>query len=110
MQREALAHDHLNAELVEMMRQQTGTQPKEVEVMGKAFVVLPEVFNVATAQNILEYLTHFPLKIVSDELDRRGSQSPLEILEIGPGMGHFVVCAASLSRNIRVTAVDINLD
>ena len=102
------AHDRLNAALVELMRQQTGGDTKEVEVMGKNFIVLPEVFNVATVQNILEYLAHSPLKIVSEELDKRGPETALDLLEIGPGMGHFVVCAASLGPNIHVTAVDIN--
>jgi methylase of polypeptide subunit release factors len=102
------AYDRLNAELVELMRQQAGTGEKEVEVMGRTFIVLPEVFNVATLQNIVEYLAHSPLKIVSDELAMRGPETVLDILEIGPGMGHFAVCAASLGPNIKVTAVDIN--
>jgi hypothetical protein len=45
---ESAAHDRLNAELVQLMRQQTGTDAKEVEVMGRTFLVLPEVFNVST--------------------------------------------------------------
>ncbi len=93
---EAPAHDLLNAQLVEIMRQQTGTAKMEVDVMGKTFFVLPEVFNVATAQNILEYLAHCPLKMVSEELDRQGPEASLDVLEIGPGMGHFVVCAAMM--------------
>src|SRR5262249_32961476 len=105
---EVPAHDQLNAALVQLMRQQTATDAKEVEVMGKTFLVLPEVFNVSTVQSILEYLAHSPLKIVTEELAKRGPEAALEILEIGPGMGHFVVCAASLDPRIHVTAVDIN--
>jgi methylase of polypeptide subunit release factors len=105
---ESPAHDQLNAALVQLMRQQTATEAKEVEVMGKTFLVLPEVFNVSTVQSILEYLAHSPLKIVTEELDKRGPEAALEILEIGPGMGHFVVCAASLGPRIHVTAVAIN--
>jgi hypothetical protein len=70
------AHDRLNAELVQLMRQQTGTDAKEVEVMGRTFLVLPEVFNVSTVQSILEYLAHSPLKIVVEELDKEGRGRP----------------------------------
>lgn len=108
MSSEPSDRDNLNAALVELMREQTGTDQKEVEVMDKTFAVLPEVFNVATIQGILEHLAHSPLKIVSDELASRGPEAELNILEIGPGMGHFVVCAASMGPNVRVTAVDIN--
>jgi actin-like ATPase involved in cell morphogenesis len=71
------------------MRQQAGTDAKEVEVMGRTFLVLPEVFNVSTVQSILEYLARSPLKIVAEELDKRGPEAALDILEIGPGMGHL---------------------
>jgi len=99
-------HDRLNAEVVELMRQQLTTGEKEVEVMGRTFIILPEVFNAATLQNIVEYLTHSPLKIISEELAVREPGTILDILEIGPGIGHFAVCAASLGPNINVTAVD----
>ena len=46
MASDSTAHDRLNAELVQLMRQQTGTYAKEVEVMGRTFLVLPEVFSV----------------------------------------------------------------
>jgi hypothetical protein len=45
MASDSTAHDRLNAELVQLMRQQTSTDAKEVEVMGRTFLVLPEVFN-----------------------------------------------------------------
>jgi hypothetical protein len=48
MASDATAHDRLNAELVQLMRQQTGTEAKEVEIMGRTFLTLPEVFNVST--------------------------------------------------------------
>lgn len=105
---EASPNDRLNAEVLSLMRQQTSSGEREVEVMGKRFVVLPEVFNVTTLQQILEYLAHSPLKIVADELKKRGPEARLDILEIGPGMGHFVVCAAASGPNVYVTAVDIN--
>jgi methylase of polypeptide subunit release factors len=108
MSNESPAHNCLNAELVELMRQQVSTGEKEVEVMGRSFIVLPEVFNVAIVQSILEYLAHSPLKIVSEELAMQGPETVLDILEIGPGMGHFAVCAVSLGSNVNVTAVDIN--
>jgi hypothetical protein len=79
MASDSTAHDRLNAELVQLMRQQTGTDAKEVEVLGRTFLVLPEVFKVSTVQSILEYLAHSPLKIVAEELDKRGSKAPLDI-------------------------------
>jgi hypothetical protein len=82
MASDSTAHDRLNAELVQLMRQQTGTDAKEVEVMGRPFLVLLEVFNVSTVQSILEYLAHSPLKIVAEELDKRGPEAALNILEI----------------------------
>lgn len=108
MSHESSAHDRLNAELLSLMRQQTGPAEKEVEVMDKRLVVFPEVFNVSTLQPILEYITHSPLKIIADELKKRGPAARLDVLEIGPGMGHFVVCAASLGPNVQVTAVEVN--
>jgi len=76
--------------------------------MGKRLVVLPEVFNVSTLQHVLETLAYSPLKIIADELESGGPAACLDVLEIGPGMGHFVISAASLGPNVRVTAVDIN--
>ena len=67
-------NDRLNAEVLSLMRQQTSSGEREVEVMGKRFVVLPEVFNVTTLQQILEYIAHSPLKIVADELQKRGPE------------------------------------
>ena len=64
MASDSTVHDRLNAELVQLMRQQTGTEAKEVEVMGRTFIVLPEVFNVSTVQSILEYLA--PLYATKD--------------------------------------------
>jgi hypothetical protein len=43
-------HDRLNAEVVELMRQQLRTGEKEVEVIGRTFIILPEVFNAATVR------------------------------------------------------------
>jgi hypothetical protein len=53
MSHESSKHQQINAQVVSLMREQTGPVEKEVEVMGKKFVVLPEVFNVATLQPIL---------------------------------------------------------
>jgi len=102
------AHDQLNADLLALMRQQAGPSEKEVEVMGKRLVLLPEVFNVSTLQHVLEYIAYSPLKIIADELESRGPAARLDVLEIGPGMGHFVISAASLGPDVYVSAVDIN--
>lgn len=102
------ALDHLNTKSVDRIRQEIGTDPKEVELMGKKFIVLPEVFYLSVMQHELEHISHSPLKIIADELERRGSTTPLEVLEIGPGVGHFVVGAANLGPNVQVTAVDIS--
>jgi methylase of polypeptide subunit release factors len=96
------------AEVLSLMRQQTGSTEKEIEVMGRKFVLLPEVFMVSALQPILEYISHSPLKILADELKKRGPSAGLDVLEIGPGLGHFVVCAASMGPNVQVTAVDVN--
>jgi len=72
MSQEPHAHDRLNAELIELMRQQTGTEQKDIEIMGKRFIVFPEVFYSPLLQHILEVMAHSPLKIVAEELARRG--------------------------------------
>ena len=108
MSQEGSTHDQLNATVVALMREQTGPVEKEIEVMGKRLVVFPEVFNVSTLQHVLEYIAYSPLKIVADELNLRGTDARLDVLEIGPGMGHFVVGAATLGPNVHVTAVDVN--
>jgi len=105
---DSMDHDRLNTEAVSLMRQETGTEPREVELMGKKFIVLPEVFYLSAIQHTLELISHSSLKIVADELARRGPTTPLEVLEIGPGVGHFVIGAASLGPNVHVTAVDIS--
>ena len=108
MSKDLSAHDQLNADVVALMRQQTGPEGKEIEVMGKRFLVLPEVFNVSPIQHVLEYISYSPLKIIADELNSRGADARIDVLEIGPGMGHFVISATSLGPNVHVTAVDIN--
>ena len=108
MSQEPQAHDRLNTELVARMRHHTGTEQKDIEIMGKRVIVLPEVFHSALLQHVLEYITYSPLKVVTEELARRGPATALELLEIGPGLGHFAICAASLGPHVTVTAVDVN--
>ena len=51
--------------VISLMQQETSSGAKEVEIMGKRFVVHPEVFNAAMLHPILKYVTHAPLKTIA---------------------------------------------
>jgi len=76
--------------------------------MGKKLLRLPEVFYHKSIQDLQEFISHSPLKIISEELITRKPTEAFEVLEIGPGIGHFVTSAALSGPNVHVTAVDIN--
>jgi len=88
------------------MRQ--NTEPQEIQFMGKKLLRLPEVFYHKDIQDIQEFISHGPLKIISEELINREPTVAFDVLEIGPGIGRFVICAALSGPNVLVTAVDIN--
>lgn len=100
--------EQLNAAVVALIRQQAEGNRQEVAFMEKKFLVFPEVFYASALRHVLEAMAHSALKIVSDELATRDPSTPFEILEIGPGVGHFMICAASLAPQVQVTGVDIN--
>jgi methylase of polypeptide subunit release factors len=76
--------------------------------MGKDFIVHPEVFNVDTIPEILDWLAHQPMSLVANCVNAAGESAAIDVLEIGPGMGHWAVSAAAMDARVHVTAVEIN--
>lgn len=100
-----------NSGLIAMMRDQTtaASGPRMVRAMGKEFLVHPDVFNVDTIPEILDWLAHQSMSVVANCVNIASSEAAaIDVLEIGPGMGHWAVCAAAMDTRVHVTAVEIN--
>lgn len=92
--------------LVAAIRQKT-TSKQEIEILGKKFVLLPEVFDPSFTPGPSSFNAEECLKIVKHEAEKaKGNQ--FKVLNIGAGAGHIAVMAALAAENCRVWATDLN--
>jgi len=92
--------------LVAAIRQKISSK-QEMEILGKKFVLLPEVFDPSFTPGPSSFNAEECLKIIKHEADKAiGNQ--FNVLNIGAGAGHIAVLAALASENCLVWATDVN--
>ena len=92
--------------LIAAIRQKT-TSKQEIEVLGKKFVLLPEVFDPNFTPGPSHFNAEECLKIIKSEAGK-ASVDPFKVLNVGAGVGHIAVLAALASEKCYVWATDIN--
>lgn len=92
--------------LIAAIRQKV-TSKQEIEVLGKKFVLLPEVFDPNFTPGPSLFNAEECLKVIKSEGDKANA-NPFEVLNVGAGAGHIAVMAALASEKCHVWATDIN--
>ena len=77
-------------------------------VLGKEFLIYPEVFHPGFAVDITDFINREILEIVKGELAKKGEEDPFDFLEVGCGAGYTSVLVALASQKCHVWASDIN--
>lgn len=92
--------------LIAAMRQKIASK-QDVEILGKKFILLPEVFDPSFTPGPSAFNAEEVLKIIKNEADK-ASGNQFNVLNIGAGAGHIAVMAALSAKNCHVLATDLN--
>ena len=77
-------------------------------VLGKEFLIYPEVFHPNLATDIEEFVIKEILKVVEGDLTKKAEQESFDFLEVGCGAGYTAILAALASPKCHAWATDIN--
>lgn len=77
-------------------------------VLGKNFLIYPEVYHPDTSFDITEFMNKEILEVVKGELAKNPEEESLNFLEVGCGAGYTSVLVALSSQKCHVCATDIN--
>ena len=77
-------------------------------VLGKEFIINPEVFHPDSSCDITEFINVEVLKVVEGELMKMSEGTSFEFLEVGCGAGYTAILTALASLKCKVWATDIN--
>lgn len=92
--------------LIAAIRQKT-TSKQEIEILGKKFVLLPEVFDPNFTPGPSHFNAEECLKVIKSEAGK-ASANQFNVLNVGAGAGHIAIMAALASEKCHVWATDIN--
>ena len=92
---------------VDEMRSLAANRPL-TSVLGKNFLIYPEVFHPDTSFDITEFMNKEILEVVKEELAKNAEKESLDFLEVGCGAGYTSILVALSSRKCHVWATDIN--
>ena len=81
---------------------------RRTTVLGREFLLDPEVFNPDSSLDITEFMNKEVLKVIEEEIASRSDAVWFDFLEVGCGAGYTAILVALLSQNCRVWATDIN--
>ena len=93
--------------MINEMRSLAANRPL-TSVLGKDFLIYPEVFHPGFATDIIEFRNREILEIVKGELAKKGEEESFDFLEVGCGAGYTSVLVALASQKCHVWASDIN--
>lgn len=77
-------------------------------VLGKDFLIYPEVFHPDTWFDIAQFINRGVLEVVKGEVAKKGEEESFDLLEVGCGAGYASILAALSSQKCHVWASDIN--
>ena len=102
--KETIGQQHL----LDEMRSLAKHMP-QVTILGKEFLIYPEVFHPGTTVDLKDFLTKEVLKAVEEGLMKKSEDATtFDFLEIGCGAGYTAILAALASQKCKVWATDIN--
>lgn len=93
--------------MINEMRSLAATNPL-TSVLGKEFLIYPEVFHPGFAVDIIEFMNREILEVLKGELPKKGEEESFDFLEVGCGAGYTSVLVALASPKCHVWASDIN--
>ena len=93
--------------MINEMRSLAANRPL-TSVLGKDFLIYPEVFHPGFAVDITEFVNREILEIVKGELAKKGEEESFDFLEVGCGAGYTSVLVALASQKCHVWASDVN--
>ena len=93
--------------LTDEMRSLVANRPL-TSVLGKNFLIYPEVFHPCIAFDITEFIVREILEAVKGELEKKGEEESFDFLEVGCGAGYVSILAALALPKCHVWASDIN--
>ena len=93
--------------MINEMRSLAANRPL-TSLLGKDFLIYPEVFHPGFAIDIVEFMNREILEIVKGELAKKGEEESFDFLEVGCGAGYTSVLVALASQKCHVWASDIN--
>jgi len=96
----------MQAFLDEMRR--LGKQSPRVWLLGKEFVIHPDVFHPEISIDVKEFLTEKILKTMEEELMKKSEEASFDFLEVGCGAGYTAILAALASPKCKAWAADIS--
>ncbi|KAJ7386540.1 hypothetical protein OS493_008676 [Desmophyllum pertusum] len=80
----------------------------QTSILGKDFLVYPEVYHPDTSFDITEYMNEEILKVIQEELREKSEEKSFDFLEVGCGAGYIAIHTALASEKCHVWATDIN--
>ncbi|KAJ7386538.1 hypothetical protein OS493_008674 [Desmophyllum pertusum] len=92
---------------VDEMRSLAANRPR-TNVLGKDFVIYPEVFHPELTLDLTEYVNEEILKVINGELTKKSEETSFDFLEVGCGAGYIAILTALASEKCHVWATDIN--
>ena len=92
---------------VDEMRSLAANRPL-TSVLGKNFLIYPEVFHPGPSLDITEFMNKEILEVVKGELTKKVEKESFDFLEVGCGAGYTSILVALASKKIHVLGTDIN--
>ena len=92
---------------VDEMRRLAKQEPR-TNILGKEFLIYPEVFHPDHWDEIVAVGNAELLKVVKEEALGKSDEDSFDFLEVGCGAGYTAVLVALVSEKCRVWATDIN--
>ena len=93
--------------MVDDMRSLTTNKPR-TSVLGKEFLIYPEVFHPDIGTDVIGFMIKEILKRVEGDLTTKAEEESFDFLEVGCGAGYTAILAALASQKCHVWATDIN--
>ena len=93
--------------LIDEMRRLADQIPR-VRLLGKEFVIHPEVFHPSFSVDEKKFMTEKIVKTVEEELMKKSEEASFDFLEVGCGAGYTAILAALASQKCKAWATDIS--
>ncbi|XP_078353833.1 bifunctional methyltransferase-like isoform X2 [Oculina patagonica] len=97
----------LHTPTVDDMRSLAANNPR-TSVLGKDFLVYPEVYHPDISLDVTEFMNKEILKEITKDLTKKAEEESFDFLEVGCGAGYTSILTALASKRCHVWATDVN--